>query len=135
MESADHPGSRPRGASARKPAAILPESDERRVIVLVSVLELPLRKRKQAIAATLAGLACGVTPVFVTDSLDFGDFVRQRLYYEYFPALDRQSEHTSFGRWDAYLVKRLRIILDKWSPVRVMSPGTAIEAFVEKAGQ
>jgi hypothetical protein len=32
-------------------------------------------------------------------------------------------------------VKRLRILIDKWAPVRILSPGTPFERFVEKARQ
>ena len=134
VDAGDHPVSR-REPAKRRHAAILPEGDDRRVIVLASVLELPALRRKWAISATLAGLSKGETVVFVTDNLDFGPFVRQRLLYEFLPPLGEQSTHADYGRWDQYLVKRLRILIDKWAPARILSPGTPFERYVEKARQ
>jgi hypothetical protein len=124
-----------RDPATRKQAAILPATDEPQRIVLASVLELKGIRRKRAIATTLAGKASGESVVFVTDDLDFSPFVKQRLYYEFLPPIGQQALHAHHGPWDQYLVKRLRILIDKWAPVRILSPGTPFERFVEKARQ
>ncbi len=134
MAASDHSNTR-REPTLRKQAAILPATDEPQHIVLASVLELSGVRRKRAITATLAGKASGENVVFVTDDLDFSPFVKQRLYYEYLPPLGQQALHAHHGPWDQYLVKRLRILIDKWAPVRILSPGTPFERYVEKARQ
>ena len=112
---------------------ILAEGDARRVIVLASVLELTARKRKRAITATLAALLPNETVVFVTDDLDFSLFVKLQLLYEYLPPIAHQVSNPFSGGWDRYLVARLRILVGKWSPARIVSPGTPFEIFVQKS--
>jgi hypothetical protein len=134
MAASEQPDAR-RDPPPRKQAAILPATEEPRLIVLASVLELPGIRRKRAIAATLASMTRGENVVFVTDDLDFSPFVKQRLNYEYLPPIAQQALHAHHGPWDQYLVKRLRILVDKWAPVRILSPGTPFERYVEKARQ
>jgi hypothetical protein len=134
MAAGEHPDARSDPA-LRKRAAILPESEQPRSIVLASVLELSGLRRKRAIATTLASMTHGESVVFVTDDLDFGIFVRQRLYYEFLPPIAAQAMHSHRGPWDQYLVKRLRILIDKWAPARILALGTPFERFVEKARQ
>ena len=134
MDRRDHSGSR-RESGRRRDAAILPATDPRQRIVLISVLELTGLRRKRAISAALASLSHQETAVFVTDDLDFAPFVKRRLAYEFLPSLGQQASHRFLGTWDRYLVERLRILIDKWSPIRITSPGTAFERFVQKAHQ
>lgn len=131
-ERPDHRPARP-GPVRRSCPAVLADGDARQVIVLASVLELPPRQRERAVVATLAGLAPGETVVFVTDDLDFSVFVKRKQLYEYLPPLAHQASCAMPRAWDQYLVARLRILMEKWSPARVVSPGTPLDAFVRKS--
>ena len=106
---------------------MLPAGEARAKIVLVSLLELGDADRRSAPDGRF-----GATPVFVTDNPDFSIFVAGRHLYEYFPPIQDQLAHEPGRDWAAYLVRRLRIILDKWRPVTVASMGTDLQAFVEK---
>lgn len=99
----------------------------------MSLLELAVGKRKRAIVQAVAGLSADETAVFITDDLDFSIFVKLQQLYEYFPPIRHQALHPFSGHWDHYLVERLRILIDKWSPTRITSPGIALELFVQKA--
>jgi hypothetical protein len=103
--------------------------------VLVSLLEMPARERARAIDTVAASLAPGETPVFVTDDPDFRLFAAKQHLYEYLPPLADQPRFGSAQAWEVYLANRLRILLRKWAPVRVVKVGTAFETFVINAGR
>jgi hypothetical protein len=114
---------------------VLAEDDPRSRIVLVSLLELRGHERARAIETVAAALAPGETAVFVTDDPDFRAFAARQHLYEYLPPLTDQARFATAAAWETYLANRLRILLRKWAPVRVVKVGTAFEAFVVKAGR
>ena len=103
-------------------------------MVLVSLLELRESELARAIDTVAATLTPGETPVFVTDDPDFRAFVAKQHLYEYLPPLTDQARFGTALAWETYLANRLRILLRKWTPVRVVKVGTAFDAFVLKAG-
>lgn len=98
------------------------------------MLELRDAERSQAIDTVAASLAPGETPVFVTDDPDFRAFAAKQHLYEYLPPLGDQSRFGTAQAWEIYLANRLRILLRKWAPVRVVKVGTPFESFLTKAG-
>jgi hypothetical protein len=123
-----------RSRTAPNKSAVLAESDPRQLIVLVSLLELRGDQRARAIETVAAALAPAETPVFVTDDADFRAFAHRQYLYEYLPPLGEQAKFGSAAEWEAYLANRLRILLRKWAPVRIVTAGVRIEDFVTKAG-
>jgi hypothetical protein len=114
---------------------VLEDDDPRSRIVLVSLLEMHDSERSRAIETVAASLAPGETPVFVTDDPDFRVFAAKQHLYEYLPPLGDQSRFGTPEAWEIYLANRLRILLRKWAPVRVVKVGTAFESFVLNAGR
>jgi hypothetical protein len=113
--------------------ALLAEDHPRVRTALVSLLEVPKAERAAAVARTIEMLSeNGENPVFLTDDLDFSVFSGEGHYYEYLPSLAEQQRHAPGRRWDLYIVQKLRIMIAKWQPVRIMTKGTSLEDFVAK---
>jgi hypothetical protein len=113
--------------------AVLPEDDPRRLIIFVSLLELDREARLAALGRAAEIIAAGQTPLFITDDPDFSIFATRGLLYEYLPPPAEQKRHGAAMKWDHHLVMKLRLLMEKWRPVRVESVGTPLEAFIAKA--
>ena len=122
-----------RQASAGPP--ILAEGDARNRIVLVSLLELSGAARQEAIRLVAASLGRDETPVFVTDDPDFSPLAAGQFLYEFLPSLQSQAQIASAAQWEHYLALRLRLLLRKWSPVRVVAAGKAFELYLQERGK
>ena len=119
---------------AKQPGpAVLTEDDPRRLIVFISLLELDKVARLAALDRGDELVTAGQMPLFITDDPDFSIFVTRGFLYEYLPPLAEQKKHGPAMAWDRHLVMKLRLLMEKWRPVRVESLGAPLEAFIEKA--
>lgn len=125
---------RTKDPKARERALVLPEDDKRDRTVLVSLLGLGGEARSRAIRTVAASLDPRETPVFVTDDPDFAVLAQFRHLYEYVPPIESQRTFTTAAAWEHYLAARLRLLLDKWAPVRVVAVGTSFEAYLVGRG-
>jgi hypothetical protein len=103
-----------------KPAApetSIPNSVSARATVLVAVLGLAGRTLEDVIetVASEAGTK-PITPVFITDSLDFAPFRKRRLRFEYFPDRGTRQRFVPALDWDMYECQRYVLLREKWRP-------------------
>jgi hypothetical protein len=110
-------------------APILVAGDRRARIVLVSLLTLSGEPLESAIRVTVAALAPGETAVFVTDDPDFTPLARHGHLYEYFPSPASRKDYPS-SEWESYFARRVRLLLKKWAPRRIVAAGQPIEAYL-----
>jgi hypothetical protein len=112
---------------------LLADDHARARVALVSLLEVPHEQRADVVSRTVTALQeSGENPVFLTDDLDFSVFSGDGHYYEYVPSIAEQQRHAAGRRWDLYMVQKLRIILAKWRPQRIIAGGLSLEEFVSK---
>ena len=103
-------------------------------VVLVSLLQQAPAERADAVARIGAMLTSAVErPLFLTDDPDFSLFTESGSYYEYLVPITEQLQRGPGLLWDIYLVQRVRIILDKWRPSRIICCGLPVEDFIRKA--
>ena len=115
---------------------LLPADDARARTVLVSVLELTPTARDGEVARIGAELtAVDEHPVFMTDHADFSIFVDAGYFYEYLPPIADQVQHASGPGWEVYLARKVRLILAKWQPERVIACGCPIEDFIRRTAE
>lgn len=115
---------------------LLPAGDPRRATVLVSLLALSQEVRDAEVARLGAELTeADEYPVFVTDHADFTVFVRGGFFYEYLPPVADQLRHASGAAWDVYLARKVRLILAKWQPQRVIAGGVPIEDYIRRTAE
>jgi hypothetical protein len=115
---------------------LLSPDDPRARTVLVSLLELAPAEREAAVTRISAEMAAtDEHPVFITDSTDFSLYVKAGCFYEYLPPIADQVQHASGSAWDTYLARKVRLMLAKWQPERVIACGVAIEDFIRGAGE
>jgi hypothetical protein len=81
---------------------------------LEEVLEVVLREGRDA----------PVSPVFLTDSLDFKPFRERRLRFEYLPDGGRRQRFAPDLDWHTYERRRYRLLVEKWRPQSLISFGT-----------
>lgn len=110
-------------------APVLPPGDRRGRIVLVSLLGLSGAALASAIGVTAAALPPGETPVFVTDDPDFTPLARHGHLYEYLPSPASRKGYPA-SDWEAYFARRIRLVLKKWAPRRIIAAGQPIEAYL-----
>jgi hypothetical protein len=110
---------------------LLDESDQRSSTIMVSLLGLSTLDRDLAVATSSSTIrGSGDFPVFLTDNPDFSVFVKERYFYEYFPPVEDQIKYAKGRRWDLYVAQRIRVVLAKWRPKRIISPGMTVQAFI-----
>lgn len=93
-------------------------------VVLVTALGLAGRALEEVLElVTKESESTSVTPVFVTDSLDFAPFRRRRLRFEYLP--DRGTQQRLVPDLDRHLYERRRYLLlrEKWQTRSLISFG------------
>lgn len=77
------------------------------------------------LAQSLSSRAEPLTPVFLTDELDFVAFRRHRALFEYLPRRAGQAPQPARRDWPLYLVRRFGLLCAKWQPVQVIAFGKA----------
>lgn len=106
-----------------EPAPPAPSASPRPV-VLVTAFGLAGRALEEVLElVTKESESTSVTPVFVTDSLDFAPFRRRRLRFEYLP--DRGTQQRLVPDLDRHLYERRRYLLlrEKWQTRSLISFG------------
>ncbi|WEZ85884.1 hypothetical protein P6U16_23115 (plasmid) [Rhizobium sp. 32-5/1] len=68
--------------------------------------------------------------VFITNSLDFMQFRRQGVMFEYLPPLEQQRAHAETMPWESYLKGRWDLLLAKWKPLHLLAYGQNVEAYL-----
>ena len=113
---------------------VLARNDPRKRTVLISLLGLKGCDREAAINLIARALPREETPVFVTDDPDFAPLAAAGHLYEYFPPLLSQANFADGPSWEHYLARRLRLLLEKWAPVRVVAAGTTFDEYIRQRG-
>jgi hypothetical protein len=109
------------GSSPKPPT---PPATPVRPTVLVTVLGLSGRALEEILELVVnRAKTTPIAPVFITDTLDFGQFRRRRLRFEYVPDRDRQQRFAPKLDWDLYLRHRYALLGEKWQAQSVISFG------------
>ena len=114
-------------ASDRPPAGeprALPPGAPRAVIIVTGVGLSPAALVEVLEVVAREGKDTPVSPVFLTDSLDFKPFRERRLRFEYLPDGGRRQRFAPDLDWSTYERRRYRLLADKWRPQSVISFGT-----------
>jgi hypothetical protein len=108
-----------------EPPAAEPAPDAPRAVVFVTVLGLSTAALEEVLEVVLReGRNAPVSPVFLTDSLDFRPFRVRRLRFEYLPDGGRRQRFAPDLDWSAYERRRYRLLVEKWRPRSLISFGT-----------
>ncbi len=107
-------------AAIRAPAANAP-----RAVIFVTVFGLSIQALEEVLEVVMReGQDAPVSPVFLTDSLEFKPFRARRLRFEYLPDGGRQQRFAPDLDWRAYERRRYRLLVAKWRPQSLISFGT-----------
>ena len=112
---------------AAEPAAPAqaPAADAPRAVIFVTVFGLSTPALEEVLEVVIReGRDTPVTPVFLTDLLDFKPFRERRLRFEYLPDGGRRQRFAPDLDWRAYERRRYRLLVDKWRPQSLISFGT-----------
>jgi hypothetical protein len=91
----------------------------------VSVFGLSTAALEEVLEAVIReGRGSPVSPVFLTDSLDFEPFSARGLRFEYLPDGGRRQRFAPDLDWRAYERRRYRLLVEKWRPQSLISFGT-----------
>ena len=113
------PTARPMGADQA------PGDDAQRAVIFVTVFGLSSAALEQVLEVVMReGEDTPVTPVFLTDSLDFKPFRDRRLRFEYLPDGGRRQRFAPDLDWRTYERRRYRLLAAKWRPQSLISFGT-----------
>jgi hypothetical protein len=107
-------------ASDQAPPAPAP-----RAVIFVTVFGLSTSALEEVLEVVMReGKDTPVSPVFLTDSLDFKPFRERRLRFEYLPDGGRRQGFAPDLDWRAYERRRYRLLVEKWRPQSLISFGT-----------
>lgn len=110
-----------------EPAPSEPASaaDAPRAVIFVTVFGLSTTALEEVLEVVIReGKDTPVTPVFLTDSLEFKPFRERRLRFEYLPDGGRRQRFAPDLDWRAYERRRYRLLVEKWRPQSLISFGT-----------
>jgi hypothetical protein len=108
---------------AEEPRA--PPADAPRAVIFVTVFGLSTAALEEVLEVVAReGRETPVSPVFLTDSLDFKPFRKRRLRFEYLPDGGRRQRFAPDLDWPTYERRRYRLLAEKWRPQSVISFGT-----------
>lgn len=115
----------PEDAASAPARALAPPAAAVEAVIFVAVLGLSAAALEEVVdAVTREGRGTEVSPVFLTDSLDFEPFARRRLRFEYIPDGGRRQRFAPDLDWGAYERRRYRLLALKWRPQSLISFGT-----------
>jgi hypothetical protein len=100
--------------------------------ILVTILGVEPQRVGEVVDRALAALSGGDLVVFLTDRPDFLPFRRRRVPFEYLPPPSLRTGGREPAEWGRYLAARYELLLAKWRPVRVVSYGHPVAAFIGK---
>lgn len=116
---AEQPTDRPMAADQA------PRADAQRAVIFVTVFGLSSAALEQVLEIVMReGEDTPVSPVFLTDSLDFKPFRDRRLRFEYLPDGGRRQRFAPDLDWRTYERRRYRLLAAKWRPQSLISFGT-----------
>ena len=102
-----------------------PPADPRRAVIFVTVFGLSTAALEEVLEVVMReGEDTAVSPVFLTDSLDFKPFKDRRLRFEYLPDGGRRHRFAPDLDWRTYERRRYRLLAAKWRPQSLISFGT-----------
>ncbi|MCC2665493.1 MAG: hypothetical protein K0S35_3415 [Geminicoccaceae bacterium] len=102
-----------------------PPPDAPRAVIFVTVFGLSTAALEEVLEVVAReGKDTAVSPVFLTDSLDFKPFRKRRLRFEYLPDGGRRQRFAPDLDWPTYERRRYRLLAEKWRPQSVISFGT-----------
>jgi hypothetical protein len=110
-----------------EPAAAdpVPPPDARRAVIFVTVFGLSTGALEEVLEVVMReSKDAPVSPVFLTDSLEFKPFRERRLRFEYLPDGGRRQRFAPDLDWRAYERRRYRLLVEKWRPQSLISFGT-----------
>jgi len=100
-------------------------ADVPRAVIFVTVFGLSSTALEEVLEVVVReGRDAPVSPVFLTDSLDFKPFRERRLRFEYLPDGGRRQRFAPDLDWRAYERRRYRLLVEKWRPQSLISFGT-----------
>jgi hypothetical protein len=105
------------------PQAAAPEGPRAIIFVTVFGLAAPALEEVLELVAR-EGQGRPVSPVFLTDSLEFKPFRTRRLRFEYIPDGGRRQQFAPDLDWPTYERRRYRALAEKWRPQSLISFGT-----------
>jgi len=105
-------------------------SDASVSVVMITVLGVQPSHIDEIIAVAKAKFSVRHRLVFLTDSLDFMQFRRQGVMFEYLPTRHEQQRHAEVMPWDSYLKGRWDLLLAKWKPLHVLAYGQNIDTYL-----
>ncbi len=116
-------GDKPAAAPAASEPA--PPVAAPRAVIFVSVFGLSASALEEVLEVVMReGRDAPVSPVFLTDSLEFKPFRARRLRFEYLPDGGRRQRFAADLDWRAYDRRRYRQLVEKWRPQSLISFGT-----------
>jgi hypothetical protein len=102
-----------------------PPADAPRAVIFVTVFGLSPAALEEVLEVVMReGEGTPVSPVFLTDSLDFKPFRARRLRFEYLPDGGRRHRFAPDLDWRTYERRRYRLLAAKWRPQSLISFGT-----------
>ena len=102
-----------------------PPADVPRAVIFVTVFGLSSAALEEVIEVVAReGKDTPVSPVFLTDSLDFEPFRARRLRFEYLPDGGARHRFAPDLDWPTYARRRYRLLAEKWRPQSLISFGT-----------
>lgn len=115
-----------RPAGARPRASITePSAEPARAVIFVTVFGLSTAALEEVLEVVLKETReQPVSPVFLTDSLDFKPFRDRRLRFEYLPHAGARQSFAPDLDWATYERRRYRLLAEKWRPQSLISFGT-----------
>jgi hypothetical protein len=102
-----------------------PPAEVPRAVIFVTVFGLSSAALEEVIEVVAReGKDTPVSPVFLTDSLDFEPFRTRRLRFEYLPDGGTRHRFAPDLDWTTYERRRYRLLAEKWRPQSLISFGT-----------
>jgi hypothetical protein len=115
----------PPAADPQAPAPAPEPTDAPRAVIFVTVFGLSAAALEEVLEVVLReGRDAPVSPVFLTDSLDFKPFRERRLRFEYLPDGGRRQRFAPDLDWHTYERRRYCLLVEKWRPQSLISFGT-----------
>lgn len=105
-------------------------SDTSISVVMITILGVQASHIDEIISVAKTKFSPRHRLVFITDSLDFMQFRRQGVMFEYLPPPEEQRAHADTMPWESYLKGRWDLLLAKWKPLHVLAYGQNIEGYL-----
>jgi hypothetical protein len=114
---------------AETPSAPVPRAETPapapRAVIFVTVFGLSTSALEEVLdLVAREGQGKPVSPVFLTDSLEFKPFRERRLRFEYIPDGGRRQQFAPDLDWQTYERRRYHALAEKWRPQSLISFGT-----------